>query len=161
MKDTQLFESNRAAWNEALEYHQKARGNSLQTGFERPDFTTFERDCDAVLLKKLNEIGLSGKTIAQMPCNNGRELLSLMRFGAKEAVGFDISDKAIEEARELAEISGLNARFERVNILELARFGDHEQRESPDLGGLNVQSYDNCIRFGGFLAVVSRFERVF
>ncbi len=120
MKNAHLFASNRAAWNEALEYHQKARGNSLQTGFETPDFTTFGRNCDAVLLKKLDEIGLSGKTIAQMPCNNGRELLSLMRFGAIEAVGFDISDKAIEEARELAQIAGLNARFERVNILEIS-----------------------------------------
>ncbi len=147
MKDTQLFESNRTAWNEALEYHQKARGNSLQSGFSKPDFTTFERDCDAVLIKKLDEIGLCGKTIAQMPCNNGRELLSLMRFGAKEAVGFDISDSAIEEARRLAAISGLNARFERVNILDLARSEDHEQRESPDLGGLNVQNYDNCFDF--------------
>ena len=119
MKNAHLFESNRAAWNEALEYHQKARGNSLQAGFAKPDFMTFGRDCDAVLLKKLNEIGLNGKKIAQMPCNNGRELLSLMRFGAIEAIGFDISDKAIQEARELAQIAGLNARFERVNILEI------------------------------------------
>ena len=119
MNNDHIFESNRAAWNEALEYHQKARGSSLHEGFEQADFTTFGRDCDAVLLKKLDEIGLSGKTIAQMPCNNGRELLSLMRFGAPEAVGFDISDKAIEEARELAQISELNARFERVNILDM------------------------------------------
>ncbi len=119
MKNAKLFESNRAAWNEALGYHQKARGDSLQSGFKRAGFTTFGRDCDAVLIEKLEEIGLSDKIIAQMPCNNGRELLSLMRFGAKEAVGFDISDAAIDEARRLASISGLNARFERVNILEI------------------------------------------
>ena len=42
-----------------------------------------------------------------------------MRFGAKEAIGFDISDVAIDEAKQLAEISGLNAKFERVSILEM------------------------------------------
>jgi len=114
-----LTESNREAWNEALAFHRKARGNALHDGFAGLEFTAFDRDCDDVLIAKLSGIDLTGKTIAQLPCNNGRELLSLMRFGAKEAVGFDISDAAVSEARELAEVSGLNARFERVNILEI------------------------------------------
>jgi SAM-dependent methyltransferase len=114
-----ITESNREAWNQALTYHQKARNNSLQIGFANPKFTTLNRDCDEVLIDKLEKMNLAGKTISQMPCNNGRELLSLMRFGAKEATGFDISDVAIEEAKQLAEISGLNAKFERVNILEI------------------------------------------
>ena len=119
MNIKKITESNRDAWNEALGYHQRARDNSLQTGFANPDFTTLDRDCDEVLVEKIEKMNISGKTIAQLPCNNGRELLSLMRFGAKEAVGFDISDVAIEEAKQLAEISGLNAKFERVNILEI------------------------------------------
>ena len=114
-----IEEKNREAWNEALQYHQKARNNVLQKGFAENDFTVFNRDCDDVLIEKLKMINLSGKTIAQLPCNNGRELLSLMRFGAKEARGFDISDLAIAEAKQLAEISGLNAQFERVNITEI------------------------------------------
>ena len=114
-----ITENNREAWNQALGYHQKARGNALQIGFANPDFTTLNRDCDDVLIDKLQKINISGKTISQLPCNNGRELLSFMRFGAKEAIGFDISDVAIDEAKQLAEISGLNAKFERVNILEI------------------------------------------
>jgi len=121
-----ITESNRDAWNQALSYHQKARSNSLQIGFASPDFTTLNRDCDDVLIDKLKNINISDKTIAQLPCNNGRELLSLMRFGAKEATGFDISDAAIDEAKQLAEISGLNAKFERVNILEIdSKFDDY------------------------------------
>jgi len=116
-----ITENNREAWNQALGYHQKARGNALQIGFANPDFTTLNRDCDDVLIDKIRKINISGKTISQLPCNNGRELLSLMRFDAKEAIGFDISDVAIEEAKQLAEISGLNATFERVNILEIDR----------------------------------------
>ena len=119
MNQENIFESNRIAWNQALEYHQKARNNSLQTGFQSRGFTTFARDCDDVLLNKLSNIDINGKIISQMPCNNGRELLSLMNFGAKEAIGFDISDNAIIEARQLAEISKLNAKFIRANILEI------------------------------------------
>jgi SAM-dependent methyltransferase len=114
-----IVENNRKAWNQALIYHQKARNNSLQIGFADNEFTTFNRNCDDLTIEKIKKLDISGKTISQMPCNNGRELLSLMRFGAKEAVGFDISDVAIEEAKQLTEISGLNATFERINILEI------------------------------------------
>ena len=114
-----ITESNREAWNEVSTYHRTARNNSLQIGFANPEYTTLNRDCDDVLIAKIRDINISGKTISQMPCNNGRELLSLMRFGAKEAIGFDISDAAIEEAKQLADISGKNAKFERVNILEI------------------------------------------
>ena len=114
-----IFEQNRAAWNQALKYHQKARRNSLQIGFEKPDFTTFNRDCDDIVLTKLKDIDFAGKTISHIPCNNGRELLSIMKLGAKEATGFDISDIAITEARQLAEIAKLNVKFIRTNILEI------------------------------------------
>ena len=120
MNNKEITESNRKAWNEASTYHQKARNNSLRISFENPEFTTLNRDCDGPLIEKIKKINLSYKTISQLPCNNGKELLSLMRFGAKEAIGFDISDTAIEEAKELAEISKLNAKFERTDILEIS-----------------------------------------
>jgi len=119
MNKKTIIEANRAAWNQALKYHQKARNNSLQIGFENPNFTTLNRDCDEVLIQKLKNINLANKTISQLPCNNGRELLSLMQYGAEEGVGFDISDIAIKEAKELAEISKLNVMFERCDILEI------------------------------------------
>ena len=33
-----ITEANREAWNQALIYHQKARNNSLQRGFENPEW---------------------------------------------------------------------------------------------------------------------------
>ena len=125
MNKKTITESNRSAWNQALEYHQKARNNSLQVGFENPEFTTLNRDCDEVLIEKIKDINLSNKIISQIPCNNGRELLSLMGFGTKEAIGFDISDVAISEARQLAKISKLNAKFERIDILEIGDEYNH------------------------------------
>ena len=129
MNDT-IFDRNRAAWNQALEYHQRARNNALQTGFANPEFSTLDRDCDGLLMDKLEKLDLRGKAIAQLPCNNGRELLSLMRlFGTARAVGTDISDTAIAEARQLARIAGLHAEFVRTNLLELG------------------SEYDNCFDF--------------
>ncbi|WP_429973585.1 hypothetical protein [Enterococcus sp. AZ163] len=57
--------------------------------------------------------------IGQLPCNNERKLLSLMKLGAQKAVGFDISDNAIQEAKHLAEIAKVDAIFERMNILDI------------------------------------------
>lgn len=119
MTDKNIFEGNRAAWNQASEYHQMARKGSLLKDFEDPNFTTFTTDYDKVVFNKLKHINFEGKTIAQMQCQNGRELLSLMKFGAKEAIGFDISDIAISEAEQLTEIAKLNAKFVRTNILKI------------------------------------------
>ena len=115
----EICENNREAWNEAMGYHQKAREKSLHEGFKNPNFSTFHRDCDEILIEKLNEIDLKDKVIAQLPCNNGRELLSLIKFGAKKGIGFDISDVAISEANELKAISNLNVEFYRTNILDI------------------------------------------
>jgi SAM-dependent methyltransferase len=115
----EISEINREAWNEALIYHQKARNNALYEGFKNPNFSAFDRDCDDILIEKLNEIDLKNKVIAQLPCNNGRELLSLVKFGAKKGIGFDISDTAISEANELKTIADLNVEFYRTNILDI------------------------------------------
>jgi len=147
-----ITEKNREAWNEALTYHQKARNNSLQIGFATPEFTTLNRDCDDVLIDKIRSMDISGKTISQMPCNNGRELLSLMRLGAKEAVGFDISDIAIEEAKQLAEISGLNAKFERIDILEI----DRKYNEYFDFIYISEGSLQWFPNLNDYFSVVSR-----
>jgi len=115
----EISEKNREAWNEAMLYHQKARNKSLHEGFKNQGFTTLDRDCDNILFEKLDEIDLTDKVVAQLPCNNGRELLSLVKLGAKKGIGFDISDAAIAEANELKTISNLNAEFHRTNILDI------------------------------------------
>ncbi len=101
MSEKNLFESNRTAWNQATAYHQKARNHSLHIGFQDPEFSTLKKERDSVVRERLRQIDFSGKTISHIPCNNGRELLSLMRLGAKEGVGFDISDAAIQRLKNL------------------------------------------------------------
>jgi len=119
MNNREIYEKNREAWNEAMVYHQKARSKFLREGFKKPNFTTFTWEGDEILIEKFKEIGLADKVIAQLPCNNGRELLSIVNLGAKKGVGFDISDTAISEANELKAISNLNVEFHRTNILDI------------------------------------------
>ncbi len=119
MSEKDIFEGNRAAWNQAAVYHQRAFNRSLHKKFEDPQFTTLNKSRDHVVNDQLKQIDFHGKTICHVPCNNGRELLSLMRLGAKEGVGFDISDAAISEAKELAAIAKENVTFIRTNALEI------------------------------------------
>ncbi len=119
MKEKDIFEGNRTAWNQATAYHQKAFNHSLHKNFENPEFTTLKKSRDYIVNDKLRQIDFRGKRIAHIPCNNGRELISLMRLGAEEGIGFDISDAAILEAKELAEIAKVNAKFVRTNALEI------------------------------------------
>lgn len=119
--DKNIIASNREAWDEALQYHKKARNGSLHKKFADINFTTFDNSkTEMALLDKINKLNLRGKKVAHMQTNNGRELISLMRVtGAEEGVGFDISTEATKEAKELAEIAKVNAKFECVNIFEI------------------------------------------
>jgi len=110
-----ITETNREAWNKATLVHQKARKDDLLIKFSRPGYSTLDKTETEIL----KEIGIEGKTVAQLCCNNGRETLSLVNLGAKSAVGFDLSDKAIEEALKLKEISGLNCRFVRTDVYDI------------------------------------------
>jgi len=108
-------EANRAAWNEATLIHQKARKINLQEKFKEKGFSTL----DPIETEKLQELGLAAKKVAQLCCNNGRELLSILNMGANSGIGFDISDEAIKEANRLQTISGLDCSFIRTDIYDL------------------------------------------
>ena len=69
MSEKNLFESNRAAWNQAAAYHQRALHHSLHIGFQNPEFSTFKRERDYIVNERLKQIDFSGKTIAHIPCN--------------------------------------------------------------------------------------------
>jgi len=89
-------ESNRAAWNEVMPLHQRASSHALDQLFSQPAYV----QQDKTEIDLLQKVGLKGRNVAHLCCNNGSELLSLKNLGAAECVGFDISDQAILEARQ-------------------------------------------------------------
>lgn len=110
-----ITDANRAAWNEVNPIHQKSRTENLKELFKQKGYSTL----DKIITDKLSEVGIAGKTAAQLCCNNGRETISLVNLGAKSAIGFDISDDAIKEARELSEIAGVDCQFVRTDAYDI------------------------------------------
>lgn len=70
----------------------------------------------------------------------------------KTAVGFDISDAAIEEAQELASISKRNADFVRMNILEM----DPKYNHKFDFIYISEGSFQWFPSLMDYFAIVSR-----
>lgn len=95
-------DANREAWDEAAPVHENANQARLLEAFSKPGYSTLDTHC----LDRLEEIGIQGKSIAHICCNNGRELLSLKNLGAGRCVGFDASPAFIAQARALANASG-------------------------------------------------------
>jgi ubiquinone/menaquinone biosynthesis C-methylase UbiE len=78
------------------------------------------------LKRQLEEVGVSGRAVCQLCCNDGHELLSLRNMGAARCVGFDHSERFIAYARELAAIAGADAAVEYVtaDVYEVPRSYD-------------------------------------
>ncbi|MNI12725.1 bifunctional 3-demethylubiquinone-9 3-methyltransferase/ 2-octaprenyl-6-hydroxy phenol methylase [compost metagenome] len=108
-------ESNRNAWNEVNPIHQKHNPINLKEAIQTKGFNALDEHITRTLL----QLGLHGKNVAQLCCNNGREVLSMVNLGAQSGTGFDISDSAIEEAQELAKTSGLPCTFVRTDVYDI------------------------------------------
>jgi len=115
MKTDNYSEKNREAWNEAASVHRKNRKVDYRVLFKNKNYSVL----DSTLLSLLNKISLSGGTVAQLCCNDGRELLSIVNTTGATGVGFDISDEFIAEASAIAKSANLNCRFVRANIYDL------------------------------------------
>lgn len=76
--DDNFIEANRAMWNETANVHERGY---VADPFERiraPDFSTF----DSVEQEIFDTLELNGKAVAQLSCNNSRELISCKKAGA-------------------------------------------------------------------------------
>jgi SAM-dependent methyltransferase len=107
------IEANRAAWDQAAPHHRaRARFAELLAGFARPGYSSL----DAVARERLDAIGLAGRDVAQLCCNNGREILSVKNLGAGACVGFDQSAAFLDQARELAAAGDIDCRFVETDV---------------------------------------------
>lgn len=105
--------NNKAAWEEAFEHRRSNWGDENYNILKTQKLPFLNADVKNELLK----IDFRGKTISQFCCNNGRELLSIMQLGAENAVGFDIAENIIEQARETAhKIGQTNCEFVACDI---------------------------------------------
>jgi ubiquinone/menaquinone biosynthesis C-methylase UbiE len=111
MKREEYTRANREAWNEAQGVHTKSRDYDIVA-----DIRAGHLHIDMNLI---DGIDVKEKVVGQFCCNNGREILSLYALGARECVGYDISDSFIDEAREMAKKLGYNCSFIRTDVSEI------------------------------------------
>ncbi len=110
------IKNNKLAWEEAFEHRREKWGDENHEILKAKTLP-FLNDDTITELKKLD---LEGKTIAQFCCNNGRELLSLMQLNPANAVGFDIAENIIGQAKEtVLKIGVNNCNFIACDILEI------------------------------------------
>jgi SAM-dependent methyltransferase len=148
---TDYAERNRAAWNEVAPIHRAARKRDLAEAVQQPDFSTLDATERAILTR----LDLGGKRVAQLCCNNGRELISVVKLGAEAGVGFDIADEFVQEAQQLAELAQVNCEFVRTNVYDIdASYNDQFDLVYITIGALCW--FDDLSRFFAKVAQLLR-----
>lgn len=115
-------EANRIAWNEVNPMHQDFK-KRYKSKFTLEDFSTLDEN----LLEVLNKITFQNKSILQLCCNDGEELISLKKMNAGTCVGIDISDEAIDSARFLNDQLGLDCTFHVYDVYEMDEIIENEK----------------------------------
>ncbi|EJL71889.1 class I SAM-dependent methyltransferase [Chryseobacterium populi] len=96
------LEINKNSWNAKVEPHLKSDFYFVK------EFLNGKSSLNSIELDLLGNI--EGKTILHLQCHFGQDSISLSRLGAK-VTGIDLSDKAIETAKDLAKKCGTDTEF--------------------------------------------------
>jgi SAM-dependent methyltransferase len=144
--------ANRAAWDASAAHHGAgAAWTRLAEGFADPGFTCL----DELEIRLLTEAGVAGAAVAQVGCNNARELISVGRLGAARLVGFDQSPAFLAQGRELAAIAGVPVELVAGDVYAIP--ADHDGRFDIVLVTVGVLGWMPDLP--GFCAVLARLLR--
>lgn len=105
-----LIEANRHAWNIRLEAHKNSAFYDVE-GWKKGKNSLTE-----IELRELDDV--SGQKLLHLQCHFGQDTLSWARLGA-DVTGCDLSDAAIDYARQLADEVGIKAQFVCCNVFDL------------------------------------------
>lgn len=103
------------SWDQAAEVHQQ-RNPDLIESVSRETYNGLEPDFN----RFVDSVNLSGKSVVQVCCNNGKDLVSIKNKGAGYCLGIDGSRRFVEQARAIAEACPhSDLQFEHHNIYDL------------------------------------------
>ncbi len=108
---------NKHSWNNRTETHLKSDFYNLE------GFMKGKTSLNPIELELLGDI--EGKSILHLQCHFGQDTISLERLGA-QTTGVDLSDKAIESAKKIAQETNSAAKFICCDIYELENYLDEE-----------------------------------
>lgn len=106
------LEINRNSWNAKVDYHLKSDFYFVE------EFIAGRTSLNEPEMKLLGNI--EGKKILHLQCHFGQDSISLARMGA-EVTAVDLSDKAITEARILANKCGVEVNFIESDVYNLPK----------------------------------------
>jgi len=106
---------NKESWNKRTDVHFDS------DFYDNPGFIKGHNSLNDIEMNLLGDI--KGKSILHLQCHFGQDTISLNRLGAT-ATGVDLSDKAIERARELTILTNTVAKFICCDIYDLAQHLD-------------------------------------
>jgi ubiquinone/menaquinone biosynthesis C-methylase UbiE len=116
MDRSSVSAANREAWNVSADHHRHApEWELLKARINDPAFSCL----DQIATDVLSNIGVMGRAVAHVCCNNGAELISIKKLGAGECVGFDISAAFLAQARELAAMAATDVGFVESDAADL------------------------------------------
>ena len=116
-KEDNYIEINRQSWNNRVATHLKSEFYDLEHFIKgKTSLNRFELDL-------LGDV--KGKTILHLQCHFGQDSISLSRLGA-EVTAVDLSDKAIESAKQIAAETNSNANFICCDIYDLPNHLDKQ-----------------------------------
>ena len=113
--EANYIDINRHSWNNRTDAHMKSEFYDHE-GFMNG--RTSLNDIELKLLRYLN-----GKRILHLQCHFGQDSISLSRLGAK-VTGVDLSDKAINKAKQIARDLKTNTNFICCDIYDLPNYLD-------------------------------------
>ena len=143
------IEGNKAAWEEAFDNRDSSWGADIPDRVRTEDYPFFYEEMKSTL-KKLDT---ERKVIGHFCCNNGRELLSLVKCGkAAKGIGFDIAENQVAFANEKAKELNLPCIFEAVNIYDI----DDRFKEQFDLVIITIGALCWFNDLDRFFAIVSK-----
>ncbi len=151
MNRKDITSANREAWEEAAPLHREQNLERQLAAIREPGYSCL----DEVETARLLALGVAGKDVAQLCCNNGRELLSVKNLGAGRCVGFDGAEGFLEQARELAAAGGLDCEFVCSDVYEIP--ADYDA--GFDLVTITIGVVSWMPDLSGFLAVAARLLR--
>ena len=112
------IEVNRNLWNQKTPVHLKS------DFYDNESFKAGKTSLNPAELEALGDV--KGKSLLHLQCHFGQDTLSWARMGAT-ATGIDLSDAAIQAARDLSEEIGVPARFIEANVYDTTQHLGDEQ----------------------------------
>ncbi|HMR20259.1 MAG TPA: class I SAM-dependent methyltransferase, partial [Sphingobacterium sp.] len=116
-KENNYIAINRQSWNNRTDTHLKS------VFYDLDSFLNGKSSLNDIELDLLGNV--ERKTILHLQCHFGQDTISLSRLGA-EVTGVDLSDKAIESAKQIAKDTNSNAKFICCDVYDLS---DHLEKQ--------------------------------